>query len=371
MAFGFPPKSSTLRIIDRYIASEFLKVFFICLLGFILVALLVEITDKMKYYFQYNPSGWLMLKYFLVKIPGYLFFAMPLGILMGGMLSLLMLARHSEIIAMQANGIDALSIARPVVLIGIIASAIMFVANESLIPWSNRYSEYVQNVEIAGKQDTTYFRSDEIWMRSSDSIIHIQRFDTSKKVPEKITIVRWDENYDFVERIFAEKGKWWRNHWLLYGVNRTSRTAGGGFQVENLPSVEAPLNKSPDDFERVETLANEMNLLQLGAYIDRLEEEGQAPTRYMVDWHNKIAFPLSCLIMSALSIPFAIKINPRGGGVAIGLGLSLVIAFSYWIVHSIAIALGHGAYIPPMAAAWAPNVIFGLTGTILLLHAGT
>ena len=116
-----------------------------------MVFLLVELTDKMKYYFQYNPSGWLMMKYFLVKLPGYLFFAIPLGILMGGMLSLLLMARHSEIIAMQANGIDALSVARPVLLIGSAASLIMFVANETIIPWSNSYSEHIQNVEIAGK----------------------------------------------------------------------------------------------------------------------------------------------------------------------------------------------------------------------------
>ena len=51
-----------------------------------MVFLLVEMTDKMKLYFQHNPSGWLMVKYFLVKLPGYLFVAIPLAILMGGML---------------------------------------------------------------------------------------------------------------------------------------------------------------------------------------------------------------------------------------------------------------------------------------------
>jgi len=114
-----------------------------------------------------------------------------------------------------------------------------------------------------------------------------------------------------------------------------------------------------------------MNLIQLGAYIDKLEQEGQSPTRYLVDWHDKIAFPLVCLLMAALSVPFAVKVNPRGGGIAIGLALSLVVAFSYWIVHTMFIALGHGAIIPPFAAAWASNLIFGLTATILLLQAGT
>jgi lipopolysaccharide export system permease protein len=360
-----------LRLIDRYITTEFLKIFAICLTGFIMVFLLVELTDKMKYYFQYNPSGWLMVKYFLVKLPGYLFFAIPLGILMGGMLSLLLMARHSEIIAMQANGIDALSVARPVLLIGSVASLIMFVANETIIPWSNSYSEHIQNVEIARKADTTVFKRDEIWMRSPDSVTQIRKFDNSKQTLEHISVVRWDKNYNFTERIFADKAKWWENQWVFYGINRTSRTPDGSFHVESLPSAAVPLKKSPADFERVEKVAKDMNLTQLGDYIDKLTEEGQAPTRYLVDWHDKMAFPLVCLIMAALSVPFAVRVNPRGGGVAVGLALSLIVAFSFWIVHSMFIALGHGAYIPPIMAAWAANLIFGLTATILLLQAGT
>jgi len=359
------------RILDRYITVEFLKVFAICMIGFTFVFLLVELTDKIKFYFQYNPSGRLMLKYFLVKIPGYLFFAIPLGILMGGMLSLLIMARNSELIAMQANGVDALNIARPVLMVGAIASVAMFLVNETVIPWSNAYSEYIQNVEIAGKSDTTYFKRDQIWVRSAESISHIRKFDESKQTLDRVSVIKWDDNYNLVERIFADKAKWWKDHWIFYGVNRTVRTPDGKFVIETIPSMTGPLRKTPADFDRVENVAKEMNLVQLGDYINQIYLEGQTPTRYLVDWHDKIAFPLVCLIMAALSVPFAIKVSPRGGGIAIGLALSLVVAFSYWIVHTMFVALGHGGYIPPLAAAWASNVIFGLGSLILLLHAGT
>jgi lipopolysaccharide export LptBFGC system permease protein LptF len=56
---------------------------------------------------------------------------------------------------------------------------------------------------------------------------------------------------------------------------------------------------------------------------------------------------------------------------ALGLALSIMVAFSYWIVHTMFIALGHAGYIPPIGAAWAGNVIFGLFATIMLLHSGT
>jgi lipopolysaccharide export system permease protein len=138
-------------------------------------------------------------------------------------------------------------------------------------------------------------------------------------------------NYNFTERILG-KAKWWEDHWVFYGINRTSRTPDGRFHVESLPSAVVPLKRSPADFERVEKVAKDMNLTQLGDYIDKLTEEGQAPTRYLVDWHDKIAFPLVCLIMAALSVPFAVRVNPRGR-MAVGLAFTDC-GFHFWIVHS-------------------------------------
>lgn len=360
-----------LKILDRYLITEFLKVCILCVAGFVLMLLLVEITDKIKYYFEYNPPGWLMAKYFLVKIPGYLFYAIPLAILLGGMLSLLMMARNSEIIAMQANGIDPLSIARPILGVGLVASLVMFAANETVIPWSNRYSEYVQEVEIAGKRDVTVYKNNEIWIRTPQSIIHVARYDSAKKAMERLMVVRWSEHYEFLERLFADKALWWKDQWILYGVNRIMRSPSGEFMVEALPSLTTNLGKTPADLEAGERTAQEMNLVQLGDYIKKLEEEGHRTSRYEVDWHAKMAFPFACLVMSALSVPFAVRMHPRSGGVAVGLALSLFVAFAYWIVHSLCLALGHSGYLPPVVAAWGANVVFGLTATMLLLQAGT
>ncbi|MEW6350186.1 MAG: LPS export ABC transporter permease LptG [Thermodesulfobacteriota bacterium] len=357
-----------MRVLDRYIIREFLKIFAICVMGFLLVFVLVEATERIKDYAKYNPSSWVMLTYFLVKMPAYLFFVIPLGILMGGMLSLLTMARNSEIIAMQANGVDALAIARPVLLIGLVGSVGMFVLNETMIPWANRTSELMLN-EIRGVRDL--IRKDQIWIRSPRSITHIGKCGEGAKTLEHVTIVSWDEEYRFTERLYADKAVWRGNHWVFYGVNRTARVPAGRFVVQMIPSRVGPLGRTPADFGRVEQLAKEMNLTQLSQYLRTLEEEGHLPTRHLVDWHTKLAFPMVCLIMAGLSVPFAIKVSPRGGGVSIGLALSVLVAFGYWVVNTTFVAMGHGGFVPPIMAAWGANTIFGLLATTLLLQAGT
>jgi lipopolysaccharide export system permease protein len=200
---------------------------------------------------------------------------------------------------------------------------------------------------------------------------HIGRYDERHAVLERVSIVKWTDAYKFTERVYADKAKWWGDHWLLYGVNLTRRADNGRFVVQALPTMHAAIDKPPSEFGRVELVAKEMNLFQLGRYIEKLQEEGQSADKYLVDWYDKTAFPFVCLIMAALSVPFAIRINPRFGGMALGLGVSIVAAFSYWIVHTAFIALGHGGYLPPMLAAYGANIVFGLGAGILLLQAGT
>ncbi len=359
-----------MKILDRYIIREFLKVFAICVLGFLFIFLLVEATERIKDYAKYNPGPGVMLTYFLVQVPAYLVFVVPLGILMGGMLSLLTMARNSEVIAMQANGIDALAMARPVLLVGLIASASLFMLNETLIPRANRAGERILN-QIRGVRDSTLVKKDQIWMRSPGSITHIGRFVVASRSLEHITVVSWDENYNFTERLFADKAVWRDNRWIFYGINKTSRLEDGRFTVQVIPSQTGPLTKPPKEFGRVEKPTKEMNLYQLSNYIKALDEEGLLPTRQLVDWHAKLAFPFVCLIMAGLSVPFAVKVSPRGGGASIGLGISVLVAFGYWVVNSTFVALGHGGFVPPIMAAWGANTIFGLLAASLLLQAGT
>lgn len=360
-----------MRILDRHIICEFVKVFTICACGFILMFLLIELPDKIKNYFQYNPHPWLMVKYFLCKTPGYLYYVVPLGFLISAMLTLLIMARNSEIIAMQANGIDAIDIARPLLLTGLVGAGVMFLLNETVIPWSNRKSEEIEKIEIARKQERTLYKGGQIWFRTPEAVTHVVRFEPESNSLEGVTVVQVDDDYNFVQRLYAIKAKWWDDRWIFYGVNRTRVNDAGKFVVDTVASMEGPLDKPPSDFTRAKRLSIEMNLWKLGEYIEKLKEEGHPVQRYLVDWHAKIAFPFVCLIMTLLSVPFALKVNPRGGGVAIGLSLSVLIAFGYWVAHTLFIALGHGGYLGPMVSAWAANLLFGLIAFISLLQAGT
>jgi len=73
--------------------------------------------------------------------------------------------------------------------------------------------------------------------------------------------------------------------------------------------------------------------------------------------------------MALVAIPFSLQ-SP-GGGRMIGLGLAVLIALGYHIVHSAAIALARVDLLPPLLAAWTANIVFAGLGLSLFLRART
>jgi lipopolysaccharide export LptBFGC system permease protein LptF len=110
-----------------------------------------------------------------------------------------------------------------------------------------------------------------------------------------------------------------------------------------------------------------MNYPSLAEYIVKLERSGFNTVKYVVDLYTKTSVPLISLVIAILAIPFAFRARPSGGIVA-SLGMSLALGFSYWILISIGISLGHAGKVPPLIASWGPNIFFLMVGAYLWLH---
>jgi lipopolysaccharide export system permease protein len=80
-----------------------------------------------------------------------------------------------------------------------------------------------------------------------------------------------------------------------------------------------------------------------------------------------VAFPFVTFILVLLGVPFPLR-GARSGGIASGIGLSIVIAFSYWIIFALSTSLGAGGVLPPIIAAVFPDILFLAIAGWLLAH---
>ena len=211
----------------------------------------------------------------------------------------------------------------------------------------------------------TVFAQDSIWFKDNTDIYNISYIEPEAGILKGFTVYRMDSNFNISSRIDAKLVNWKDGKWIspegILSQFQDSQLLG----VSTLKDAAMPLSKKPDELRNIERLANEMNYRELTKYVKKLKREGYAASRYSVDLHSKISFPLVSIIMVMIGIPFALR-SGRHGGIAIGVGLSVIIGFSYWVVFAVNSSLGYNSIIPPFVAAWFTNFIFTGFGVLLL-----
>jgi lipopolysaccharide export LptBFGC system permease protein LptF len=73
--------------------------------------------------------------------------------------------------------------------------------------------------------------------------------------------------------------------------------------------------------------------------------------------------------MAILAVPFALSMGRRGG--LTGIAIAIAVAISYWVVAGTFSSLGEFGTLPPLLAAWSPDLLFAIAGSYLLLRTPT
>lgn len=115
--------------------------------------------------------------------------------------------------------------------------------------------------------------------------------------------------------------------------------------------------------------SSKLTYSELARYIGYLKRAGYNAMNLQVELHKKLAFPLSCLVMAFVGVPFSFSTGKKGA--FLGIGLSVAVAIAYWGVSGVFEAMGAYGVLIPALAAWAPNLLFGAAGCALFLRLRT
>lgn len=358
-----------MRILSRYVVKEFGRFFAFTLAAFVLLFVIGDFIEKLDDYIEHKAAVSDVLAYLGYQMPNIVFMVMPLAILLSTLLSLGMLSKNGEVVAMKASGVPLYRIAAPIMAVAALLSGAIFWANETIIPYCNSQSEYIRKVRIEKKPMIPSLKHDRLWFRGPEGeIINIGLVEFKNEVPTcyGVTFYRLNKSFQLAKRVDAEEMRWNGGKWVLKNGS-TYDFGGSAIKVGKFLEQEIDLPEKPEDFKRVERLSEEMTFSELDDYIDRLKREGYNPVKYMVDLHGKVSFTLANIIMVIVAVPFSLK-SSRSGGMALGIGLSVIIAISYWFIYSFSMSLGHAGRFPPLFAAWLANMLFFSTGVYMLLQ---
>ncbi len=413
-----------MKVLDRYMTREFLKTLFLGILALILVSQVVVIFERVDDIDEHKPPFSVVIAFFLSRIPQDVFLIAPISVLLTTLLVTGGLARHSEIIAMLAGGVSIYRIMVPLLIIGFGMSLCMLGLNEFVVPVTNRITIDTLR-RIKGKPDIRKMAKVQIWFRGKrnnagydeNRIYYInalipERSDASGKIypPEiqGITVFELDDHFIPTGRLDAARAVYTRppsqavrqetssktssglmnflktfrsseeqeynpkelGTWVLYQGSQRQLGLSNHTEITTFQELhEYTIPRTFEEFRRDTKHPEDMNYRELKAYIQALTESGFDVSEYIVDLRAKFSYPFVSLIMVLIGFPFALK-SPRSGA-AFGIGLSVFIGLTYWIVLQLGISLGHAQILPPTLAAWISHIMFASAGFYLILSSRT
>ena len=90
-------------------------------------------------------------------------------------------------------------------------------------------------------------------------------------------------------------------------------------------------------------------------------------SRLKLELYQRYALPFSVLMCALIGSPLGVQ--PQRASSSMGFGLSVVIVLIYYVFLSVCTTLGQSGKIPPLLAAWIPNLIGFAVGAFFIRKA--
>ncbi len=366
-------------VLDRYIAEAYVRMLGLALAASYLIFILVELKGLLDAVVERKQPGILVLQYFAYFVPGALVFTLPFAAMIAAVLAVTILARQGELTALKASGMSARRICVPIIVLTVLLCGVLHLIDDRIAPETNRRAQSVKD-QIQGRSPRTYgWSPGGRWTFGGDGrLYHYRLFDPVELRFQGLSVFHVDlAAARVLEQWFCASARWNGHAWESEnGWYRSFPEPGSSGDYRRFDREEVLVFDHPDNFTRQERTLIAGNDLPQQASIGDLDEEiaglaksGYDSTRLRVQYWQQTAAGATPLVTVLLALPFAFKVGRRGSMYGVGVGLILAIVF--WATAAIFNALGLETILPPLLAAWSPNVFYSAVGIYLLLYVPT
>lgn len=370
-----------MRRFDRYLLAEMVVP---ALMGGVMVVMLLvgnQLYFMLRYLYRGVPvrDVAMTLAYFS---PSVLMLSIPAALLLGAALGLNRLERDREILSLRMAGVRLKRIVAPIIVLGLLASGLMFYLQERVIPQNMHRALELQR-KLGVYSPTAVVQEDQVLKFDRGGtrfFIYVNRVDPSpdRQILHDVTILMVGDQrppvWLMIPRAENRSGRWWMLSDPVTGEQPRGYTPGSSIITYDDALMNIPAESMNAAFERRDTA--ELTFHELYAALQNGERGVTVynlnngimldRNRLLFYLHRKLAAPLAALVAILIAIPLAIHFGRSGGYV--GLLLSVIVAFCFIVSQQWAQVLAEMGRAQPVIAAWAPNAVFGLLGLVLLFR---
>lgn len=362
-----------MKKLDRYILKNFFVTFIFSMLVLTVVAMAVDTSERTDDFVKSGLSTAQIIKqYYFGFVPWIWGLLYPLFVFIAVIFFTSKMALRSEVIAILASGTSYNRWLRPYLIGGVFFAVVLWFANRYTIPRANEIKWTFQANYIDkgnNNPNLTSFCSG-CFYRRIDSItyIGIRNYDTATKSAGPFFLEKVRSNKVFYN-LRAQRMEWdtSKNNWKLsFVVERKIDPMKE--TIREISSMNINLQLKPKDLRRDEYLKDKLTTPELINYIKTEEQRGtEGLNALKVERYRRSATPITVLILTIIGAVIAGRKTRGGSGLHLAIGVSiaaiLIISDRFSTVFSVK------GNVPPLIAAWLPNIAFAFVALFFYLRA--
>lgn len=357
---------SKMTTLDKYILRQVIEMF---IAGVFIFTSIIFASDTfitlIKQISLYGIPFKVALMIIILNLPAVFVMTIPMGVLLATVMTLNKLSLASEITVMRSCGIGLNRIAKPIFIFAAIMSLFSFGINETVVPVTTKQSKDLA-LWALGQKNIPEGKENFIFkeLHNNGTLKRLFYVGNCKdKILHNITVMDMSKP-DTIQVLQAQDGAtspsgWEFNRGAIYTVAKEGKILNTTFFENSTAQFGIDLSR-----ELNQSVAKEHNFTSLVKYMmTNRTKISEQKNIYMIALYDKIALPLTTIVLVLLGVPLAI--TPPRVRYNRGFLFSILIIFTYYLIRALSISFGEAGSLPPFYAAWSANLILFLIGAFL------
>lgn len=353
-----------MRILTRYVFREFLIPLFYCLCGFVSIYVLFELFGSFSRMAESKPPLVEILKYFCGYLAPFFQYLAPAALMLATLYTMWTFCRHSEIIAMRANGIGFFAIVKPLLVVAFAMACFVAWVNEWYVPRCAQWAKQLRNARFemgkVAKADNIVFRN----ARADRTWTVDEMLDSSGEHLKSVRVTVDRIGGARLMNVTADRADYLDGEWWFTNPQVQHYDAEGRETASPTPELDAlSLRSFPQFRERPGDFMAQNRDWAYNSVGDRMRYLRHHPDlsakmvrKYRYDIWAQLMSPLACIVITLFAIPAGIASGRQS--VFKGIVGALVMFFSFYALVIGCMVFADVGWLPPVPAAVLPHAVF-------------
>jgi len=364
-----------MKTIRRLIYGEVLAAIALVALGFLALFFFFDLVDELQYLGKSNGinAGDIYqirhaLLYVALLVPNHLYELLPISVLIGTIFVMARLAQSSEYTILRTSGLGPWRALKLLLALGALFVVFSFVVGDYVAPASERAAQLLK----ARYQSKITIGQTGAWLKEKQAyntyVVNVKALSPDNEM-QGVQVFEFNNKGLIVSTTQAPLATFAAGDaWQLHRATRAE------FEVSGTPTAAKPQESARVNRAVLETFRwpteisaemvsvallkpERMGTIDLFNYVRHLDANGQTAQRYEIEFWKKVFYPLSCLVMVILALPFA-YLHFRSGGIAGYVFAGVMIGISFFLLNNVFGYIGNLRNWMPWLAAATPGLLY-------------